>query len=182
MLPSLATKQKRWVGVACVDWDNPQLLSSQFYPDDMPSDWYLTYYANYIMACVLSPEKWLKASANDLADWCDQTQDNFWFYLLCDSVEQLEQAQQCALSFPTKLAGFVLASSQSVEIKANLPVLYMGDEVFNYDYPQLRSAKPLLTSWLTSEGATAHALVLMSASCAHQAKEVQTLLELLGAS
>lgn len=161
-----------------MDWDNPQLVSARFYPDDVPTDWYLTYYANYIMACVLSPEKWLCASASDITDWCEQTQDNFWFYLLCESVEQLEQARQCALSFPSKFAGCVLSSD--VDVGSDLTVLRVGVEVFNYDYAQLRHAKPALMHWLASEGAQTHALVLMSASKAHQVKEVQTLLELLG--
>jgi hypothetical protein len=163
-----------------VDWDNPQLVASGFYPDDLPADWHLTYYANYIMACVLSPEKWLNASIGDIADWCDQTQENFWFYLLCDSVEQFEQAQQCASNFPGKMAGCVLSFSMDDVLVSDWPLLRVGTEVFSYDYAQLREAKPLLMAWLDSDRAHSHALVLMSASKADQVKAVQTLLELLG--
>lgn len=179
-MQSLTAKQARWVGVACVDWDNPQLVASGFYPDDLPADWHLTYYANYIMACVLSPEKWLNASADDIADWCDQTQENFWFYLLCHSVEQFEQAQQCASKFPSKMAGCVLSFSMDDVLVSDWPLLHVGAEVFSYDYAQLREAKPILMGWLGSEPAQSHALVLMSASKADQVKAVQTLLELLG--
>lgn len=181
-LHSLIAIQKPWIGVACVDWDNPQLVAAKFYPDDIPADWYLTYYANYIMACALSPDKWLNASADELVDWCEQTQDNFWFYLFCDSVDQFEQAQQCALKFPSKFAGILLSESSNAHLNHDLTLLRMGIEVFNYDYAQLRAAKPALIEWLESEGAQTHGLVLMSAACAHQVKEVQTLLELLGTS
>lgn len=180
MLQSLAAVQKRWIGVACVDWDNPQLVASHFYPDDLPADWHLTYYANYVTACALSPAKWLTAGADEIAAWCEQTQDNFWFYLCCDSVTQLEQAQQCALHFSSKFAGCLVSFDPEASVANDLPLLRLGVEVFHYNYAQLRAAKPALIDWLASEVAQTHGLVLMSASCAQHVAEVQTLLELLG--
>ena len=174
-------KQQRWIGVACVDWDNAALVASQFYPEDVPAEWQLTYYANYMMACVISPEKWQVASASVIADWCEQTQDNFWFYLLCETPEQIEAAQSCAQLFPNKLAGLLISQAMANDlIETDLVSLRIGYEVFNYDYEQLRAAKPALLTWIASEGAQAHALVLMSASSMHQLRDVQTLLELLG--
>lgn len=180
MLQSLTKVQKRWVGVACVDWDNPQLVASQFYPDDLPADWHLTYYANYVTACALSPEKWLTAGSDEIVEWCEQTQDNFWFYLCCDSAEHFEQAQQYALKFPSKFAGCLVSFDLDTIATGDLPLLRLGVEVFHYDYAQLRAAKSALIDWLASDGAQTHGLVLMSAACAHQVAEVQTLLELLG--
>ena len=94
--------------------------------------------------------------------------------------QQLEQAQQCASKFPSKMAGCVLSFSMDDVLVSDWPLLHVGAEVFSYDYAQLREAKPLLMGWLGSEPAQSHALVLMSASKADQVKAVQTLLELLG--
>ncbi|HQR96864.1 MAG TPA: hypothetical protein PLF09_09755, partial [Thiotrichales bacterium] len=98
----------------------------------------------------------------------------------CHTVEQFEQAQQCASKFPSKMAGCVLSFSMHDVLVSDWPLLRVGAEVFSYDYAQLREAKPLLMGWLGSESAQSHALVLMSASKADQVKAVQTLLELLG--
>lgn len=181
VVQSSMSKQARWVGVACVDWDNPTLVASAFYPDDVPQDWYLTYYANFIMACVLSPAKWRSASMEQIQDWLEQTQDNFWFYLLCETPEQVEMAQSRAAAFGNKFAGLVLSAALSKEaVSSELPMLNRGQEVFDYDYADLRQAKAQLIAWLSSESAQDHALVLMSASCAAEAHNVQTLLDLLG--
>lgn len=180
-MQSLTAKPKRWIGVSCVDWDSPALVAAGFYPDDVPVEWHLTYYANMIMACVLSPQKWLNASAQEIADWCDQTQDNFWFYLLCESPEQLEQAKACAVLFSGKLAGLVVSStSDDALAPSGLPMLSFGREVFCYDHEQLRLAKPALLHWLGSDAAQGHGLILMSSSTVAQVTDVQTLLDLLG--
>lgn len=166
-----------------MDWDNQRLISSQFYPPDVPSEWYLTYYANLITACVLSPQKWQMADEQQIQQWLTDTQENFWFYLLCESADDVVQATQKMTEFKTKFAGLVLAAS--VDLDMNIPsvdILVMGREVFNYDATSLRQAKPALMQWLASEACSQHALILVSADQAHQVQEVQTLLELLGNS
>jgi hypothetical protein len=183
MVQSLTVKQQRWVGVACVDWDNPVLVASGFYPADVPEDWYLTYYANYIMACVVSPAKWQGASAAQIADWVEQTQDNFWFYLLCETKEQLELAQLRIQDFTAKFAGIVVSECLSKGLALSSDqLLVVGKEVYVYQHTQLREARASLLLWLASADAQPHALVLLSADCAHEVKNVQTLLTLLGGS
>lgn len=174
-------KQERWVGVACVDWDNAALVASAFYPEEVPADWYLTYYANYITACVISPAKWMNALPEEVMEWVEQTQDNFWFYVWCDNAEQLASARLRVADFGGKFAGFVLPESFSDEQTASIPhVLVIGKQVYDYRHRQLREAKAPLLQWLTDGQTYEHSLVLLSEHSAHEVHNVQTLLALLG--
>jgi len=52
-----------------------------FYPEDLPSDWRLTYYANAFDGVLLPPGLWLCAGAEQLGQWRADVHDGFHFYL-----------------------------------------------------------------------------------------------------
>jgi hypothetical protein len=51
-----------------------------FYPDDLPGDWQLTYFANAFGAVLLPVEQWT-AAGPDAAAWRDDVHGGFRFYL-----------------------------------------------------------------------------------------------------
>lgn len=167
----------RWIGVAALDWTSVGL--SGFYPDDVPQEWQLTWYANFCMAVVIPPERWLQADSELVAQWCEQTQDNFWFYLLCDTSEQVEQAVDLSYVFNGKFGGLILAADVSVVESLSIPVLHLGSSALRCTEVNLRSARSVINTWLATFSGD-HGLVLLDGQMSGQIKEVQTLLELMG--
>lgn len=52
-----------------------------FYPEDLPEDWQLTYYANVFDAVGLPAQAWLTPSLEVLGAWVADTRPHFRFYL-----------------------------------------------------------------------------------------------------
>jgi hypothetical protein len=52
-----------------------------FYPDDLPADWRLTYFANAHAAVVVPWSSWSAAGPEAIAGWRDDVHDGFRFYL-----------------------------------------------------------------------------------------------------
>ncbi|VAW62000.1 hypothetical protein MNBD_GAMMA08-2907 [hydrothermal vent metagenome] len=72
------------IRVGACEWDHPQWLS-HFYPDDLPEDWRLTYYAN-VFSTVLVPEAKWQAENVDFEQWAEDVPDSFRFYFLSENV------------------------------------------------------------------------------------------------
>lgn len=53
----------------------------EFYPDDLPQDWRLTYYSNEFRALVVPAAEWVLAQEDELAQWLADTDEAFSFYL-----------------------------------------------------------------------------------------------------
>jgi hypothetical protein len=178
------TKQQeinhRWIGVAACDWTASSLLTD-FYTEEVPSEWYLTWYANLAMAVVLPPARWQPATPVIVADWLDQIQENFWFYLLCETAEQVAQAADLIYLFKGKCGGLVLPLSL-VDFAANIPVdvLYLGREVLLYRAENLREGRKQIIAWLEQGDVAQHGLILLDDAVAYQIKEVQMMLTLIG--
>jgi len=60
-------------------WKHNSWGNDQFYPDDLPADWRLSYYSNEFDMVVIPAEYW--ASADLEEDWLDDVDDDFEFYL-----------------------------------------------------------------------------------------------------
>jgi hypothetical protein len=166
-----------WIGVAALDWDEAGLPG--FYPDDVPQEWQLTWYANFCMAVVIPPTRWLQADARLVAQWCEQTHENFWFYLLCDTAEQVNQALHLSYTFNGKFGGLILAADLPAVDSRSIPVLQFGDSALRCDDTNLRSAQKTIARWQCSFSGE-HGLIVLDGLMAKQIKEVQTLLELMG--
>jgi len=166
----------RWIGVAALDWASAGLVG--FYPDDVPQEWQLTWYANFCMAVVVPPDRWLEADPDLIAQWCEQTQSNFWFYLLCDTSEQVSQAVELSRAFSVKFAGLLLSEGIMFS-DCNVTMLQFGSTALRCTEDDLRSARVQINSWLATFSGD-HGLIVLDGSIASQIKEVQTLLELMG--
>jgi hypothetical protein len=166
----------RWIGVAALDWESAGLAN--FYPEDVPDDWHLTWYANVSMAVVVPPSRWLSADAALVAQWREQTHENFWFYLQCETTEQVTQASVLCAAFMGKFAGLIV-SAGVVGDTPSVPVLILGESSLLLAAKDLRAARIEINAWLASFNGD-HGLVILNDTLAAQIKEVQTLLELMG--
>lgn len=72
--------------IGCRGWEQPGWAQT-FYPDDLPADWRLTYYANQFRVVLVPPER-LVASDAALADWVADTDEGFRF--VCESPPDLD--------------------------------------------------------------------------------------------
>jgi len=72
------------IRVGACDWDHPQWLS-HFYPDDLPEDWRLTFYANVFSTVLVSEAKW-QANNVDFEQWAEDVPEGFRFYFLSENV------------------------------------------------------------------------------------------------
>jgi hypothetical protein len=75
------------------DWRHADWVAA-YYPEDLPNDWQLGYYANELSAVLLDPAAWREESPANLADWAAETHEGFRFYLMLDAKEDV--AAQCA--------------------------------------------------------------------------------------
>ncbi len=79
--------------ILAVGWDHPAWQGS-FYPDDLPEDWRLTYYANEVPGVLVPQALWCKADEAQVESWIDDVGEEFRFYLAleggggdCDPVD-----------------------------------------------------------------------------------------------
>jgi len=95
-----------------------------FYDDELPEDWRLTFYANEFNA-VLVPASYLDES-RDIEQWCEDVNEGFRFYF--EWPQQIDTASTLIdelLSMREKLGGILLDSNvqlSSAQIKTNCPV------------------------------------------------------------
>ena len=61
-----------------IDWDSPSLLSD-YYPQDLPKDWRLDYYANEYSVVVVPFSKWFGLSRAELEEWLEAGGDELFF-------------------------------------------------------------------------------------------------------
>lgn len=71
-------QQKMEIEVAAYGWQGSEW--DAFYPDDMPADWRLDYYANEFFAVVVPYGEWSAEDDDELLAWQEQVSDDFRFY------------------------------------------------------------------------------------------------------
>lgn len=67
------------IALGAFDWRHA-LWQGEFYPEDLPDDWRLTYYANAFEALGLAAGDWLHASPEELSAWVEDTRRGFRIY------------------------------------------------------------------------------------------------------
>lgn len=61
-------------------WKHDAWGKDQFYPDDLPADWRLSYYSNEFDMVVIPADYWASGDLEQ-EDWLDDVDDEFEFYL-----------------------------------------------------------------------------------------------------
>ena len=104
------------IRVGACNWDHPH-WKGVFYPDDLPENWRLSYYANEFSAVLVSEDKWLvgETLAEEMDEWVDEVPDNFRFYFQGDS--QSVWVSQIKEIMGDKFAGFVNSGIELIEYK-----------------------------------------------------------------
>lgn len=121
-----AEHQDEYFRVGSAGWRHSGWQNS-FYPEDLPEDWQLAYYANEFSAVLVPADELLQADC-DFGQWYDEVPDGFRFYLQWPA--QVDEAAlllgQCAL-LGNKLAGLVLQRAMSLD--TDIPCYYMDEAV-----------------------------------------------------
>ena len=102
--------------VGAYGWKHENWLDS-FYPEDLPGDWQLTYYANEF-SCVLMPAHYLLADDCDIEQWLDDVPDTFKFYVEWpDSDVDDDLLLNQLLMFGDQLSGILIKRSRQLATK-----------------------------------------------------------------
>jgi len=105
------------IRVGACNWDHTH-WQGVFYPDDLPEDWRLSYYANEFSTVLVAEDKWLvgEVLAEEIGEWADEVPENFRFYFQGES--HVTQALQIKDILGDKFAGFVNADIELIEFKS----------------------------------------------------------------
>ena len=74
------TKTHTEIIVAARGWSHPN-WDGNFYPEDLPEDWQLSYYSNEFRAVMVPESVWAAAGALEVERWAEDTNKEFVFYL-----------------------------------------------------------------------------------------------------
>ena len=87
-----------------------------FYPDDLPEDWRLTYYSNEFNSILLPVSCWQSESEPDCDDWLDNVHEEFEFFVECrgDMFEHVsrEVLVGCLQALQPQLSGLVFLDNK----------------------------------------------------------------------
>ncbi len=109
-------------------WD-PSPGDADFYPDDLPEDWRLTYFANALGAVVLDADVREHADAECIAQWCRDVPASFRFYLRLDTcTADASVSAEVRARLGERFGGWILCSDQG----------HAGD-LYGHAYVQLES-------------------------------------------
>jgi hypothetical protein len=95
------------IQVISFGWDYPA-WSGRFYPDDLPKDWHLAYYANEFSGVMVPLHLWLAADLPQLVNWADDVAEDFMFYLELSCRVDIQEALSKSQSLQTHLGGWIL--------------------------------------------------------------------------
>ncbi|WP_303901873.1 hypothetical protein [Thiohalomonas denitrificans] len=99
--------------IGAYGWDHDR-WQGRFYPDDLPGDWRLGYYAGEFSAVVVPVPDWLGLTRERADEWRDDTGEDFRFYLELPSEEaaSIDPGRLLALAalVGERLGGFVADS------------------------------------------------------------------------
>lgn len=174
-------------------WRRPEWQSA-YYPDDLPEDWQLGYYANELNAVLLTAAGWVGHPPAELAAWVDETHADFRFYLLADASVDAAAQLGLAAALGDRFGGLLWpvspAPDDCLAPMAGLPegVQAWGDEqglrvarleVAGLD---LRARRGLLDALAPRLAPSRPAAVILSGDdiTPASARELQTVAELMG--
>lgn len=91
-----------------VGWDHPEWQEA-FYPDGLPEDWRLAYYAHFYPAALIPRPVWSTAASETLSAWARDTPPHFRFLLAVGPEKSLDEALSAGSLLGGKFQGCVAA-------------------------------------------------------------------------
>lgn len=114
--------------VGAYGWEHPAWLEA-YYPDDLPEDWRLDYYANEFGCVVVPSDIWTSAEEESIQQWLEDVGDEFWFFLELPAHPEDIKAQLAVLG--DRCAGLVMHGDRGDEwlpLAGDVPLLRSADE------------------------------------------------------
>ena len=129
MTTSIEVAAYGWQGAV---WDG-------LYPDDIPEDWRLDYYANEFFAVVVPYAEWQGEEDETLLEWQEQVSDDFRFYWELPEGEKIGESWELADLPEDKsvIANGELAGRTLASVSGEFPKEVMGEEGFCVEFPLL---------------------------------------------
>ena len=87
--------------------------ADSFYPDDLPREWQLTYFANVFPAVLVPGPLWQQRSEDELASWHADVHPGFRFYLELTSSNDDGARSRAMAAFGAALIAFVAEAPES---------------------------------------------------------------------
>lgn len=87
-----------------------------FYPEDLPPDWRLSYYANEFPVVLVPEEEWHMPGA-DATSWCEESEASFRFVIeiTATTVEEVQSQLHRAAALLDRSLGILLQTSVTIE-------------------------------------------------------------------
>lgn len=114
------TEQQTQIVTGLRGWRHKQ-WRGDFYPDDIPSDWLLSFYANEFQAVLVPWDYVVHEDDSGLQDWIDQVGEEFEFFVEVPSSAHWQRVQRCLVPLQSQLSGVLLSKEEQADV-AN-PVL-----------------------------------------------------------
>lgn len=106
--------------VAARGW-NYSSWYGNYYPDDLPEDWRLSYYSNEFRAVVVPASEWLEVDPVEIERWVDDTHEDFVFFLeVEDPLANWQEIAERTSYMSDQLGGFLL---RPVKVDTDLAII-----------------------------------------------------------
>lgn len=110
--------------VGAYGWQHEHWLS-EFYPEDLPKDWQLSYYANEY-STVLVPANYWQSEIWSPEQWQEDVPEHFMFFIECPKLDDYDDFLE-EVSFLGNQLGGIIVDDQIV-LETNYPVYCWHDE------------------------------------------------------
>ncbi len=111
--------------VGAAGWDHPE-WRDVFYPEGLPEEWRLAYYAHYYSAVLVPHSAWTSASPETLANWLRDTPQHFRFLLAVSPAEPSDGALAAGKLLGDKFAGRVGGGLPAPSAGGELRLLWLS--------------------------------------------------------
>ena len=158
-----------------------------FYPDDLPEDWRLTYFANAFPAVLVPAALWQERSVHELSDWRADVHAGFRFFLDCPATSDQHARMRAAAALGPALAAFVMDQPKHVPRDCRNLRWLLAPQATEPEGIALLAPRPLNTDLRSARGwldalPHRHCLVILDTPTASELDAWQQLIALMGRS
>ena len=103
----IMAEQRPAINILPAGWDYPGWVGD-FYPDDLPQEWQLAYFANEFPGVMVRQQVWLRRGAQTWNAWHADVGETFRFYLEVNQSVNIRKWVDAAGCLETNFGGFVV--------------------------------------------------------------------------
>ncbi|WP_455204654.1 DUF72 domain-containing protein [Kaarinaea lacus] len=118
-------------------WRHPQWIGG-FYPEDMPEEWWISYYSNEFRSVLVPQEYFYNTSADQVQSWIDDTDKQFVFFAEMPLSLPWQVTEQLLQPLTPQLGGLIVDTEkfQGLDVNNTEAILH-----------QAAIIGPLITDW-----------------------------------